>query len=281
MFRTHALVGKSTSNHQLFLLLSSLLVVAIFLAAVLFSLISREQAHAVGEKAPGNQTAAIAMGQIGGHCDQYYGCPYPGEWCAEFAMWVWSHGGASTVGLTAGAGSFYLYGLQHHTLSNTPKVGDAIVYGNDGQGYAEHVAIVVSVDPSNHTIRSIGGNEGDAGVVQEDGPYNWRVGGDPTGQVISGYVAPVGGGTPPLPVCPAMIEYGSTGSLVVGLQSELNSNYAKKGFSNKPYNFYPPLAVDGVFGPKTEHAVKDFQTAKNIGVDGIVGPQTWHALGRC
>ena len=34
-------------------------------------------------------------------------------------------------------------------------------------------------------------------------------------------------------------------------------------------------APDGVFGPKTESAVKSFQSSENILVDGIVGPQTW------
>jgi peptidoglycan hydrolase-like protein with peptidoglycan-binding domain len=38
------------------------------------------------------------------------------------------------------------------------------------------------------------------------------------------------------------------------------------------------LAVDGVFGPATEAAVKDFQQGAGLVVDGIVGPQTWAAL---
>jgi peptidoglycan hydrolase-like protein with peptidoglycan-binding domain len=35
------------------------------------------------------------------------------------------------------------------------------------------------------------------------------------------------------------------------------------------------IAVDGVFGPRTEAAVRAVQTSAGVGVDGIVGPQTW------
>jgi peptidoglycan hydrolase-like protein with peptidoglycan-binding domain len=38
------------------------------------------------------------------------------------------------------------------------------------------------------------------------------------------------------------------------------------------------LAVDGMFGPATEAAVKAFQTGKSMAADGIVTPQTWSAL---
>lgn len=38
------------------------------------------------------------------------------------------------------------------------------------------------------------------------------------------------------------------------------------------------VAVDGIFGPQTESAVKAFQQSKGLSADGIVGPQTWPKL---
>ena len=40
----------------------------------------------------------------------------------------------------------------------------------------------------------------------------------------------------------------------------------------------PPLDVDGMFGPRTENAVKAFQKYYGLGVDGVVGPLTWAKL---
>lgn len=38
------------------------------------------------------------------------------------------------------------------------------------------------------------------------------------------------------------------------------------------------LVVDGIFGSRTEAAVREFQRSYNLSVDGIVGSQTWSTL---
>ena len=61
------------------------------------------------------------------------------------------------------------------------------------------------------------------------------------------------------------ISYGSQGSDVTELQKLLNQN----GYS---------LAEDGIFGTKTQEAVKNYQQKNNLAVDGVVGTNTWGAL---
>lgn len=39
-----------------------------------------------------------------------------------------------------------------------------------------------------------------------------------------------------------------------------------------------PGPIDGIFGPRTEAAVRSSQTSRGLTIDGIVGPQTWAAL---
>lgn len=41
---------------------------------------------------------------------------------------------------------------------------------------------------------------------------------------------------------------------------------------------HDPGPIDGIFGERTEAAVKAFQKAARIAVDGVVGPQTWGAI---
>ena len=67
-------------------------------------------------------------------------------------------------------------------------------------------------------------------------------------------------------VKPGTLYRGSRGSHVLAVQKSLN-RALKWG-----------LAEDGIFGAKTEEAVRSYQKFVGLKVDGIVGPQTWDAL---
>ena len=58
-----------------------------------------------------------------------------------------------------------------------------------------------------------------------------------------------------------ILKKGSKGAEVKILQQKLN------------------LIADGIFGPLTEEAVKEFQANNGLTVDGIVGQKTWDKLG--
>jgi peptidoglycan hydrolase-like protein with peptidoglycan-binding domain len=63
----------------------------------------------------------------------------------------------------------------------------------------------------------------------------------------------------------SQVQYGSQGVDVKELQKILN----KSGYN---------LAEDGIFGTKTQAAVKDYQQKSGLSVDGIVGTNTWGSL---
>ncbi|WP_062306528.1 glycoside hydrolase domain-containing protein [Alicyclobacillus sendaiensis] len=63
-----------------------------------------------------------------------------------------------------------------------------------------------------------------------------------------------------------ILQLGSTGPAVKQLQEDLNKILGLH------------LAVDGIFGPATQAAVKSFQLQHGLTVDGIYGPQTAQAM---
>ena len=67
-----------------------------------------------------------------------------------------------------------------------------------------------------------------------------------------------------------VVKRGSSGSAVAGLQKGL----LKFGGAGSPTD---PGPADGSFGPRTEAAVKSYQTQHALAADGVVGPRTWWA----
>lgn len=68
-------------------------------------------------------------------------------------------------------------------------------------------------------------------------------------------------------ITPRLLRLGSRGPEVAELQRKLLA----AGFD--------PGVADGIFGPRTDSAVKAFQHSRGLVVDGIVGSRTWTALG--
>ncbi|MGE2716999.1 peptidoglycan recognition protein family protein [Mycolicibacterium litorale] len=87
---------------------------------------------------------------------------------------------------------------------------------------------------------------------------------------IGTVAAPAPTPRPPVPVgqyADVLLFRGSRGPLVAQLQRQLNDEHAGR------------LVVDGVYGPRTEAAVREFQRrTRGLKVDGIVGPATAAAL---
>ena len=82
--------------------------------------------------------------------------------------------------------------------------------------------------------------------------------------------APIRGYTTSYPGYP--LRRGTSGPSVVVIQTELNR-------ISQNYPAIPKIpTVDGIFGSRTEAAVRKFQEVFNLNEDGIVGPATWYAL---
>ena len=73
---------------------------------------------------------------------------------------------------------------------------------------------------------------------------------------------------------PGLLRRGTTGPSVVTAQVMLNR-------ISQSYPAIPKIpAVDGIFGARTEAAVRKFQEVFDLTVDGLIGRATWYALVR-
>ena len=86
------------------------------------------------------------------------------------------------------------------------------------------------------------------------------------GLAVDGIVGPVTWGA-----VIVTVRQGSQGDAVRGVQEEFQ-------FRNLSGDPSQGVQIDGIFGPKTDEAVRGFQQALGLSVDGIVGPLTWRAL---
>lgn len=86
--------------------------------------------------------------------------------------------------------------------------------------------------------------------------------------VEDGIVGPATWGAMPKDPNTPLVSNGDTGPVVKALQQGLHT--IASGGSG-----LDPGQIDGIFGPKTEAAVRAYQTDQGVESDGIVGDRTW------
>lgn len=104
------------------------------------------------------------------------------------------------------------------------------------------------------------GIDGTFGAQSDSGVKSFQQG---NGLVVDGVVGPLTWQALPADPDTPQLSNGATGSEVSALQQAL----ATAGLNPGP--------IDGQFGPKTETAVRAYQTQRGVTVDGVVGDETW------
>ena len=303
MSQTPLSADKPKRMRKVLPLLSGFLVAAVLAAAVLISANVTGGAHAASAVASATN-AAVVYANAHWNCATAActsrvsaGAAQPNYQCAEFVARSLAAEG-KVPGLTSSS-SQSAYG---HYRAKNGKTYDLLWFGVNASGYNDGGILGLY---QYLTQNGVGTNIGNAPSKAAPGDVTFHFEGQGhTGLLVvqagsnsladfhnnaryhigytEGYrtiIVHIGGKV--TPVCPATVKSGSTGSVVVSLQSELNARYTSKVFPNSPYNFHPPLVKDGQFGANTANAVKDFQKKKGLSVDGVAGPNTWHALGNC
>lgn len=195
-----------------------------------------------------------------------------GAWCDMFVTWVAAQANEShAVGRFAYCPNHVNWFKSNGRWGHTPHVGAVVFFDWNGDGTADHVGYVKSVNGG--SITTIEGNSGNTGggIVREVIRSSFILGyGYPAYSGVSAPGAPgsgsTKGGKPPVPavyltrVLKLTSPY-QTGSDVKLVQQRLNT----KGYK---------LTVDGVYGPATRAAVISFQRKNGLTPDGEVGPKT-------
>ena len=184
--------------------------------------------------------------------------------CRGFTRWLFKQVGITIKG--AGATSQYddnSNWAEKGPIEQMPRDKVCCTFRYDsGTGKMEHTLLY---DGEGNYIH-------DSGEVKKTaiGRYKATHYAIPKGLYDGGSSEPV---TPPTPDKPTpsenqypTIRHGDRGAAVRKCQELLNMNFGAR------------LEVDGIFGPATERAVKEFQRRNNLTVDGIVGPRTWKKL---
>lgn len=107
--------------------------------------------------------------------------------------------------------------------------------------------------------------DGNLGPATEAAVEDFQSG---NGLTVDGIVGPQTWSKLPADPQTPLLSRGATGPSVSALQKGLRAYAAQNAAAD-------PGTVDGEFGPRTEAAVKAYQSDRSVSIDGIVGDRTW------
>lgn len=194
--------------------------------------------------------------------------------CSGFYTGCYRHAGAPDPN-----GPQYAYNGQGYTgtlMTNGKKIalkdvrpGDAVIYG----AYpGEHVAIVVENDGKDPATVSMG---------QEGDPSYVRVSQD--GRPHAYYTFDTTQKWKPIPFPgskPAQAAHAAVAPVTNAVNNKkIHLSLGSQGADVKKVQAKVRVLVDGIYGDKTQAAVKKFQSENKLQVTGVVNNATWKALG--
>src|SRR5690348_936479 len=138
--------------------------------------------------------------------------------------------------------------------------GPTLQQGSTGDDVRRLQRILVMIKELDYT-----GIDGDFGPNTKAAVESFQQG---EGLAVDGIVGPNTWGALPADPHTPLLQRGATGADVRRLQTGLHA-YAGGGQGADPG------PIDGDFGPRTEHAVRVYQSERGVAVDGIVGDRTW------
>ncbi len=207
----------------------------------------------------------------------------PGWWCMDFvSTCLWTVGNRDLAGLREARGTSYVPDLydwaqRHNRIVSwdhaQPGDGVIFVWGEPHSNpHGDHVGVLVSKSP----LVTIEGNTHDS---RRESRLHDRVmyHHDRTLAEIRAFVRFTLADDPhphPQPTPPRFPPWpGRILTLRTPWMSGADVRMWQQRLAHDGYS----LDVDGIYGPGSEHACRQFQQAHGMVVDGEVGPNTWHA----
>ncbi len=224
-----------------------------------------------------------------GNITKYWAELAPGlqgqPWCAGFQRWVDLHAGGPDLPISNPyyCPTIVTYARQHGLWlpADQGSPGDMVLFQWKKNGVADHIGRIKA--KGNGTYRTIEGNTSGnnrgsqangGGVYERDRSYtNGTVLGVLDYSKLLSLTAGTKGTPAGLPPRKAV-----KANPFAKFAAPCKAAKANQGEKAKFVQWAVGVPVDGVFGPQTTYAVKQFQTYHHLTVDGVVGPQTISAL---